>query len=303
MLLSEFEPSYLSLFQSGEFHHRVIQAQTLLSPCRLCPRKCGVDRLNNGLGECQIGNQVRVYSFMPHHGEENVLRGKKGSGTIFFSSCNLHCVFCQNSDISQENRGLEISAEELATMMIELQQMGCHNINFVSPSHAVAQILRALEIAISQGLHIPLVYNSGGYDALETLCLLEGIVDIYLPDMKYAGNANASKYSGVQDYVEVNQTAVLEMQRQVGELQFDQHGIAFKGLLVRHLVLPNELAGTEQICQFLRAKVSPHIHINVMGQYRPDYQAYQYAELDRRPNENELQKAFHCAQEAGLNLV
>ena len=165
------------------------------------------------IGEYQIGTQARVYGYQSHHGKEDVLRGQYSSGTIFFSGCNLHYVFCQNSDISQENRGLEISTEELVTMMIKLQQMGCHNINFVSPSHVVAHILRALEIAIPQGLHIPLVYNSGGYDALETLHLLEGIVDIYLPDMKYAGNANASKYSGVQDYVEVNQTAVLEMQR------------------------------------------------------------------------------------------
>ncbi len=299
----EFIPSYINLFASGELCERVHKAQALLDPCTVCPRKCGTHRLKEETGECQIGYNARVYSYMPHHGEENVLRGRSGSGTIFLSGCNLHCQYCQNFDISQTNRGLTIDDEQFAATMLILQAQGCHNINFVSPSHVIPQILRALEIAIPAGLRIPLVYNSGGYDALKTLQLLDGIIDIYLPDMKYSQDTIAEQYSRVENYAVVNRAAIQEMHRQVGDLACDQDGIAYRGLLVRHLLLPNDLAGTRDTCEFLAKNISVTTHINIMGQYRPDYLAFDYPELSRPPTRNEIDEARKVASDSGLTLI
>ena len=266
-------------------------------------RRCLVDRLAGELGECRTGALARVSSFGPHYGEEAPLSGWRGSGTIFFSGCNLHCIFCQNYEISQLNDGLEVSAVQLAEMMLQLQAQGCHNINLVSPSHVVPQILQALELAAARGLRLPLVYNTGGYDHPETLKLLDGIVDIYMPDMKYADAATAMRLSGVQDYPAVNQAAVIEMHRQVGDLQIGPDGVAQRGLLVRHLVLPNNLAGTRQIMEFLAEKVSPHTYVNVMDQYRPVFRAHAVPEIDRRIYREEFLAAVRAARDAGLSRL
>jgi putative pyruvate formate lyase activating enzyme len=234
-------------------------------------------------------------------GEEDPLRGWRGSGTIFFSRCNLRCVYCQNHDISQTDAGKEVTAQELAGIMLMLQAHGCHNLNLVSPSHVVAQILQALDIAVRDGLNIPLVYNTGGYDTLETLQLLDGIVDIYMPDMKYANSGYAKKYSRVQDYPSVNREAVREMYRQVGDLQTDEQGIATRGLLVRHLILPHSLAGTQQIVKFLAESISSKTYLNLMAQYYPAYQASRYPELNRRITDKEYRVAVQMALDEGLS--
>jgi putative pyruvate formate lyase activating enzyme len=244
-----------------------------------------------------------VASYGPHHGEEAPLRGWRGSGTIFFAWCNLRCVFCQNWDISQQGMGRAMSPAELAEMMLELQAMGCHNINLVSPSHVVAQILAAVAIAARRGLHLPLVYNTGGYDSLEALALLDGVVDIYMPDMKYADSAIAHRYSHVRDYCDVNRAAVKEMHRQVGDLVLDDRGIAQRGLLVRHLVLPNDLAGTEQVIEFLAREISPATYLNLMDQYRPCYRAAEHPPLDRRLTGPEYHAALAAAHHAGLHRL
>ncbi len=271
-----------------------------MEACNLCAQRCGVNRLAGELGVCKTGAQARVSSYGPHLGEENPLRGWKGSGTIFFARCNLRCQFCQNHDISQTDSGMEVTAKELATIMLELQASGCHNINFVSPSHVVPQILAALPIAVQAGLRIPLVYNTGGYDLLETLRVLDGIVDIYMPDMKYSDGEIAKKYSGVEDYPQVNFAAVKEMHRQVGDLQTDGRGLATRGLLVRHLVLPRNLAGTKQIVRFLVDEISKSTYLNLMAQYRPTYNASRYPELNRRITASEYNVALQMAKEAGL---
>ena len=236
----------------------------MLSHCMLCPWKCGVDRITGELGECHTGSTARVYSFMPHHGEERPLRGRYGSGTIFFSGCNLHCQFCQNADISQDNYGMLVSADKISAMMLELQVRGCHNINLVSPTHVISQILDALLIAAQKGLRLPLVYNTGGYDAINTLKLLDGIVDIYNPDIKYADVEIAKKYSLIPDYPYHNQKAVKEMHLQVGDLELDNNGIAVRGLLVRHLVLPNNISGTKAVMEFLSRNISINTYVNIM---------------------------------------
>ena len=251
-------------------------------------------------GVCKTGLQARVSSYGPHLGEEDPLRGWKGSGTIFFARCNLRCQFCQNHDISQTDAGSEVTARELARIMLELQASGCHNINLVSPSHVVPQILAALALAAQGGLRLPLVFNTGGYDSLETLQLLDGIVDIYMPDMKFANGGNAKKYSRAQDYPQVNRAVVKEMHRQVGDLQTDENGLATRGLLVRHLVLPRNLAGTRQIVQFLADKISKNTYLNLMAQYRPAYNASRYPELNRRITSSEYNAAVRMAKEAGL---
>ncbi len=298
--MNKSEPAYLALFNSGELAQRAETAHEILSDCTLCPWQCHVDRIAGQTGQCQTGAQVRVYSYMAHHGEENPLRGKFGSGTIFFSGCNLHCQFCQNSDISQDNYGMRIEPEKLAIMMLDLQAQGCHNINLVSPTHVVPQILSALLIAAQQGLTLPLVYNTGGYDSLETLQLLDGIVDIYMPDMKYADESLARKYSQIADYPAINQAAVKEMHRQVGDLELDKEGIAQRGLLVRHLLLPDDLAGTRAILQFIAQEISLLTYINIMDQYHPDYKAFDHPELCRRISREEVQQARMTAHRLGL---
>ncbi len=296
-------PSYLRLLQSGELQQRVREAYQRLSPCTICAWECKVDRRAGKLGVCRTGEVVRVSSYGPHMGEEDPLRGWRGSGTIFFTRCNLHCQYCQNHDISQTDAGDLTEPEGLAAMMLELQSCGCHNINLVSPSHVVPQILAGLLIAAQAGLRLPLVYNTGGYDSLETLALLDGVVDIYMPDMKYASAQIARYYSRIPNYPAVNQAAVREMHRQVGDLQLDQHGLAIRGLLVRHLVLPNNLAGTQEIVRFLAQEISPQTYLNLMDQYRPAFKASQYPKLNRRITPQEYQAAVQMALEAGLHRL
>lgn len=298
------EPIYMTLFRSGELAERAKRAVEHLASCDLCARYCRVNRFVGVKGAvCRTGRRAVVHSFGPHYGEERSLSGTRGSGTIFFTWCSLRCVFCQNYQISQLGEGDEVSAEQLADMMLQLQHRGCHNINFVTPSHVVAQTLEALVIAAGSGLRLPLVYNTGGYDSQEALALLDGVIDIYLPDMKYADSAIALRHSKVRNYVEVNQAAVREMYRQVGDLALDKHGIARRGLLVRHLALPGGLAGTEQVLEFLSRELSPTVSVNVMGQYQPYFKAAQYPPLDRRLTVEEFQAAVAAARHSGLTLV
>jgi len=298
------EPAYMTLFRSGELAERAKGAVAHLGSCDLCARYCRVDRFLGVKGAvCRTGVRATVHSFGPHYGEERSLSGTRGSGTIFFTWCNLRCVFCQNYQIAQLGEGHEVSAEQLADMMLQLQHRGCHNINLVTPSHVVAQILQALVIAAASGLRLPLVFNTSGYDSQEALALLDGVVDIYLSDMKYGDSAIARRHSKIPDYVEVNQAAVREMYRQVGELTLDEHGIALRGLLVRHLVLPGGLAGTEQVLGFLSRELSPTVSVNVMGQYQPYFKAAQYPPLDRPLTVEEFQAAVASARRSGLPLV
>ncbi len=272
-----------------------------LEDCDLCARYCHVNRRQGIAGAvCRTGERAVVASYGAHHGEENPLRGWGGSGTIFFSWCNLRCVFCQNWDISQRRVGREVEPQAIADMMLELQAQGCHNINFVSPSHVVAQIIAAVSEARSRGLRLPIVYNTGGYDSMEALALLEGIVDIYMPDMKYGDPALARKYSKVRDYVEVNRAAVREMHRQVGDLVLDEDGIALRGLLVRHLVMPHGIAGTEQVLSFLAERISRNTYLNLMEQYRPSHRAGEFPELRRSITGKEYREALAIAARHGL---
>lgn len=299
-----FAPTYLALLENGELQRREQQAYRHLEDCDLCARYCHVNRRITTKGAvCRTGERAVVHSFGPHHGEEDPLRGVNGSGTIFFSWCSLRCVFCQNWEISQKGLGHEVEPGELADMMLRLQSMGCHNINLVTPSHVVAQIIAAVRIAAEQGLRLPLVYNTGGYDSAEALTLLDGIIDIYMPDMKYGDSTLARRYSKVRDYVEVNQAAVREMHRQVGDLVLDAHGIAQRGLLVRHLVLPGGIAGTEQVLSFLSQEISTNTYLNLMDQYFPCYRADENRPLDRLIAEAEFDNALQLAARYGLHRL
>ena len=301
--MPDFMPAFRALLENGELQRRADLFREKLSHCTLCPWQCGVDRTTGESGQCQTGAQVRVYSYMAHHGEENPLRGRAGSGTIFFSGCNMHCQYCQNSDISQDNYGMLISTEKLAEMMLDLQGQGCHNINLVSPTHVVPQILEALLPAAREGLRLPLVYNTGGYDSPETLRLLDGIVDIYMPDMKYADETLARKYSRITDYPGANRAAVKEMHRQVGDLVLDEEGIAQRGLLIRHLLLPEDIAGTKEIIAFIAEEISSSTYLNIMDQYRPDYNARDHPELLKRITREEYQRALDWARQADLERL
>lgn len=298
-----FTPAYRQLLDSGGLDARVEAALEHLKKCDLCPVQCKVDRLAGRLGTCRTSRRARVSSYFPHRGEEDPLRGRHGSGTIFFSYCNLRCQYCQNYELSQLGQGRTVDADEIAGMMLDLQALGCHNVNFVSPSHVVAQIIEAVAIAARKGLNIPLVYNSGGYDSLTALALLDGIVDIYMPDMKYGDAATARKYSLVKDYPQHNQAAVREMHRQVGDLVLDEYGIARRGLLVRHLVLPGGLAGTGDVARFLASEISPDTYINIMGQYRPEWKARtgDLGPLSRPVSAQEIAEAYEIARAAGLH--
>ena len=298
-----FEPAYVTLLESGKLKRRVEAAYRRLKACNICPRECGVNRLKGEVGVCRTGERAVVSSFNPHFGEEAPLVGQGGSGTIFFSWCNLKCQFCQNYEISQLGQGREVEPEDLAAMMLRLQDMGCHNVNFVSPTHVVPQILAGVLIAAQAGLRLPLVYNTGGYDSLSTLALLDGVFDIYMPDMKYADAEIALKYSKVEDYPAINQAAVKEMHRQVGDLIMDERGIALRGLLVRHLVLPEGLAGTAEIVRFLATEISTNTYLNIMDQYRPCYKAGELPPLNRRITLQEYEEAVHLAHEAGLHRL
>ena len=297
------EPAYLKLLGSGELRTRVAGAYQHLSICDVCARHCRVDRRAGQIGVCRTGERAKVSSYGPHLGEEDPLRGWRGSGTIFFTRCNLKCRFCQNHDISQTDAGHEVEPENLAVIMLELQAEGCHNINLVSPSHVVPQIMAGVLIAAQSGLRLPLVYNTGGYDSAAMLKLLDGVVDIYMPDMKYADAEIARRFSKVADYPRVNQAAVREMHRQVGDLQINRLGLATRGLLVRHLVLPGNLAGTDEIVRFLANEISPDTYLNLMDQYRPAYKAYHSPELNRRITRREYETAIQMARAAGLRRL
>lgn len=278
------------------------KAVQLLEHCTICPRKCGVNRLKGELGYCQTGKEAIVSSYGPHFGEEPELVGTNGSGTIFFSFCNLNCIFCQNYDISQLGCGRNVTTNELAEIMLKLQKMGCHNINLVSPTHIVPQFLQALSIGRDKGLHLPIVYNSGGYDDVETLMLLEGVIDMYMPDAKYGSNEMGKKYSNVLSYWEINKLALKEMHRQVGDLIVEKNSIAQRGLLVRHLVLPNRIANSFEVLKFIAEEISINTYVNIMEQYRPCYKANQYPELARRINEKEYFEVVDYAKKLGLRV-
>lgn len=296
-------PLYLKVIEGGRFEERIRAAYDSLSICDVCALECPVDRRAGGLGACRTGELARVSSYGPHMGEEDPLRGRRGSGTIFFTRCNLRCQYCQNHDISQTDAGDEVTPRELAGLMLWLQEMGCHNINFVSPSHVVPQILAAVYLAGRNGLRIPLVYNTGGYDSMAMLRLLDGVIDIYMPDMKYADARVAHRYSKIPNYPEVNQRAVREMHRQVGDLVLDSDRIAVRGLIVRHLVLPDNLAGTDRVLRFLAQEISKDTYLNVMDQYRPAFRAHLYPEIDRRITQAAYAQAVRWAQEYGLRRL
>jgi len=275
----------------------------MLEECRLCPRHCGANRLGGESGECHTTTRAVISSYGPHFGEEAPLVGRYGSGTVFFAFCNLGCVFCQNYTISQLGEGTPVDGEELAGMMLSLQDRGCHNINLVSPTHVVPYILEALQLAVSKGLFLPLVYNSGGYDSTKILELLDGIVDIYMPDMKYADEKTAEWLSGIKNYPRVNKAAVKEMHSQVGDLQVDGQGVAQCGLLVRHLVLPENLAGTEEVVRFLAREISTNTYLNIMAQYHPCHKAYKIPSLARPVSELEFSEAIDLAHQQGLSRL
>jgi putative pyruvate formate lyase activating enzyme len=293
-------PGYLKLFQNGELTKRVEQLQALFSSCRLCPFQCNVDRTKGEKGRCQASSKVKVARAIPHFGEEPVISGSKGSGTIFFSHCNLKCCYCQNYQISHEALGQEYSVEELADMMLALQAKGCHNLNLVSGTHFLPLIARALFLAAARGLLLPVVYNTNGYEEVEVLRLLEGIVDIYLPDVKYAQDAAAVKYSAAENYTRINLQALQEMFRQAGYLVTDEKGMALKGLIVRHLVLPGSQSGTEQVLKSLKKQFGTHISISLMGQYTPGYQAHRFQEISNRTSEKEYSQALKTLEALGF---
>lgn len=296
-------PLYLQTYHEGRLAAKIAAATELLLSCEVCPHRCRVDRRHGELGICRTGDQPVVSSFGPHFGEEDPLVGEHGSGTIFFTHCNLFCIFCQNWEISHGGEGTEISVAQLAAIMLQLQAQGCHNINFVTPSHQVPMILAALPAAIEGGLKIPLVYNTGGYDAVETLRLLEGVIDIYMPDFKFWDPQVAAALTNAPDYPEVARQALKEMHRQVGDLALDERGIAYRGLLVRHLVLPEGLAGTKEIMEFLARDISPNTYVNVMGQYRPCGRASEHPALGRFLTGVEHREAEEMARAAGLTRL
>lgn len=293
-------PSYLESFDKSQLKTKTAQVYKLLESCTICPRKCKVNRLNNEKGFCAVGLDPMVYSYMPHHGEEPPVSGTRGSGTIFFSFCNLRCVYCQNYHFSQEGEGESVSFEQLSEFMLTLQHRGCHNINLVTPTHLMPQILKALYIAIEKGLNIPLVYNTSGYELPEIIKILDGIVDIYLVDMRYADNQYSIKYSQAKDYPHYNQLSVKEMHRQVGDAEIDNNNIIKSGIIIRHLVLPNGLSASEEIIKFISKELSKKTYVSLMSQYQPYYQAYKYPEISRRITKEEYQQAIDCLKKYGL---
>jgi putative pyruvate formate lyase activating enzyme len=297
----DYTPPYLDLYKTGELQKRISCLNHILVKCELCPRGCQVNRLKGELGFCRAGAKLMVSSAFPHFGEEAPLVGNRGSGTIFFTHCNLRCVFCQNYDISHQGNGEIISSEQLAGYMVALQERGCHNINFVTPTHYLPQIIASLPYAIDLGLHIPLVYNCGGYESLGIIKLLEGVIDIYMPDVKFADRAVAEKYADAPDYPEAVKAVLHEMHRQVGDLTINGRGIAERGLLMRHLVMPQGLAGTRDVMQFIASEISSDAYVNIMNQYRPEYKSCNFPELNRGITLKEYSEAITFARHEGLS--
>jgi putative pyruvate formate lyase activating enzyme len=292
----------MKLFRSGELYRRSREGLRQLQNCKVCPRDCGIDRLADEVALCKTGRHAIVSSWFPHFGEEDCLRGTNGSGTIFFSMCNLKCVFCQNYDISQKQDGEEMRSEALATLMMDLQNRGCHNINFVTPEHVVPQILEALPLAVQMGLRLPLVYNTGAYDSMDSMRLMDGVVDIYMPDFKYWSAERAKRYLIARDYPETARRVIAEMHRQVGSLQVDENGLARRGVLVRHLVMPDNMEDVRGIMQFLAGEISPDTYVNIMSQYRPagKVSTEKYSEINQPVRIEEIQTTFAIAKQAGL---
>ncbi|WP_457635877.1 radical SAM protein [Persephonella sp.] len=295
-------PSYIRLYEEGLLGEKVEKAYSFLEECSVCPHNCGINRLKDEKGFCKTGLNVRISSFFPHHGEEFPIRGYGGSGTIFISYCNMRCVYCQNYEISHLGEGREYTPEEIAGIMLYLQEERCHNINWVTPSHVVPQLLKALYIAVKKGLKIPIVYNTSSYDSPEIIKLLDGIIDIYLPDLKYLNDQHGKKYSKVKDYPDTAKEVIRLMYKQVGDLKTDERGIAYRGILVRHLVLPEGISTTKKVLDFLRS-LSPNMHVNIMAQYYPYYKAFEYPELSRRITELEYREAVEYALQIGLKVV
>ncbi len=301
----EFVPSYLKSYDKGVLQSKIDRALKLLENCEVCPRKCHVNRLENKRAICLSGRHAKVSSFFPHFGEEDCLRGWNGSGTIFFSYCNLRCVFCQNFDVSWQGSGEEVTAEDIAEMMIFLQEKGCHNINWVTPEHVVPQIIEAMPYAIEMGLSLPIVYNTSSYDSIDSLKLMEGIVDIYMPDFKFFTPDLAKFYLTAENYPETAMNAIKEMHSQVGELKFDENGLALRGVLLRHLVMPGFLNETEKVLEFIANEVSKDTYINIMDQYYPAgmvlKQPERYKQITRRITNSEFEKAVKIAKKVGLH--
>ncbi len=299
-----FKPAYLETRASGRLAAKVEEGLAALRTCRICPRDCDVDRLADETGVCRTGRHAQVASAFPHFGEEDCLRGWRGSGTIFFSYCNLRCVFCQNFDISWQGNGRELTAEAIAAVALDLQDRGCHNINFVTPEHVVPQVLEAIDIAAGRGLSLPIVYNTSAYDSLHSIELLDGVVDVYMPDFKFWDGATTKRLIYAEDYPERARQAIRAMHRQVGDLVFDENGLALRGLLVRHLVMPGGLAGTRGVMRFLARELSPDTYVNLMDQYAPAGRVVQqperYADIGRRVSPAEMREAKAIAREEGL---
>jgi putative pyruvate formate lyase activating enzyme len=307
-LLEDFEPVYLETWRRGELPGKVEAGLAELASCEACPRNCRIDRLKGERRVCHTGRHAIVSSAFPHFGEEDCLRGWNGSGTIFFGMCNLRCVFCQNWDISQREKGRELDAEAIAELALQLQARGCHNVNFVTPEHVAPQVAESLAVAIPGGLRVPVVYNTSAFDALASLRLMDGLVDIYMPDFKFWRRETARRLCKAKNYPEVARDAIREMHHQVGDLRFAPDGIARRGLLVRHLVMPGQIDETAAIMRWLAEEISPDTYVNIMGQYSPNYEVGQiardgspkYGEIDRRPTRPELEDAYAVAREAGL---
>jgi len=294
------KPLYIEVYEKGELEKRVKKAKQFMKKCFLCPLACGANREEGEKGNCGVGKYAILSSFGPHFGEEPPLVGSRGSGTVFFSGCSLRCIFCQNYEISQLRRGEEVSPNELADIFLAIQRMGCHNLNLVTPSHVIPQWLEALLLAVEKGFSLPIVYNSSGYDSIIALKILDGVVDIYMPDFKYGDSENALRYSNAKGYFEVAKKSIKEMHRQVGDLQIE-NGIARRGLLIRHLILPNGLAGSKKVLDFIRNSISQRSYVNLMEQYYPTYNAFQVEELSRRITKEEYWDVVRYAMKIGIN--
>jgi putative pyruvate formate lyase activating enzyme len=296
-----FIPSYIRLFEKGELSQRIKLLNELLKECQLCPRECRVNRLDGEVGYCGAGSEPTVSSVFPHFGEEPPLVGLHGSGTIFLTYCNLRCIFCQNYDISHLGKGEAITPSDLARAMLRLQEIGCHNINFVTPTHYAPQIVASLPEAIEKGLRLPIVYNCSGYESIEVIQLLEDVVDIYMPDAKYMDEKFSKRLSNAPDYPEAIRKVLKEMHRQVGDLVTNSLEIAERGLLIRHLVMPGGVASSEAVLKFIAEEISVHSYVNIMDQYRPEYRAYEYSEISRRITHKEYMEAIQIAKRFHLH--